>query len=137
LLPFYITALYVEETLEMEKEKIKSYRDLQVWQKAVEIAVLVYQITGSFPKSEQYGLSSQMQRAAVSVASNIAEGHCRSRKHFGNYLETALGSLAELETQAEFARRINYLPESTYLDLSNKLTALGRQLNTLHQRITA
>lgn len=121
----------------MEREKIKSYRDLQVWQKAVEIAVLVYQITGSFPKSEQYGLSSQMQRAAVSVASNIAEGHCRSRKHFGNYLETALGSLAELETQAEIARRINYLPESTYLDLSAKLTALGRQLNTLHQRITS
>ena len=118
-------------------QKIKSYRDLQVWQRAVELAVHVYRVTQDFPKSEQYGLTSQMRRAAVSVASNIAEGHNRSNKEFGRYLEMARGSLAELETQIEIALRINYLPEGTYSELNGELNILGRQLNVLSQRVAA
>jgi four helix bundle protein len=118
-------------------QKIKSYRDLQVWQRAVELAVRVYRVTQEFPKSEQYGLTSQMRRAAVSVASNIAEGQNRSNKEFGRYLEMALGSLAELETQIEIALRINYLSEEIYSELNGELNILGRQLNVLSQRVAS
>jgi len=116
---------------------IKSYRDLQVWQKSVELTVTVYKITEAFPKSEQYGLVSQMRRAAVSIASNIAEGHGRSNKHFAVYLGNALGSLAELETQAEIARRLGYLTDSECGELLEQLGTLGRPLNVLHQRVVA
>ena len=116
-------------------DKIKSYRDLQVWQKAVELSVAVYRITDNFPKSEAYGLTSQMRRAAVSIASNIAEGHRRSNTEFARFLMMALGSLAELETQLEIARRVNYLAEDTLNELAQDADILGRQLNTLHQRV--
>lgn len=116
---------------------IKSYRDLQVWQRGVDIALLVYRLTESFPRAEIYGLTSQMRRAAVSIASNIAEGHSRSNKQFGHYLETALGSLAELETQLEIARRIGYLAETDQQPLTQELDILGRQLNTFRRRLTA
>ena len=117
-------------------DKIKSFRDLQVWQKAVDLATKIYRMTESFPKTEQYGLTSQMRRAAVSVASNIAEGHRRTNPDFARYLTIALGSLAELETQIEIAKRIDYLADPTYTDSLNDLGVLGRQLTVLHQRVT-
>ena len=117
-------------------ETIRSFRDLHVWQKAVELAVKVYRITSSFPKPEQYGLTSQMRRAAVSVGSNIAEGHRRSNPDFARYLTMALGSLAELETQVEISRRIEYLSREVYDDLLDEMNQLGRQLTTLHHRVT-
>ena len=116
-------------------DKIKSFRDLQVWQKAVELATKIYQITEAFPKTEQYGLTSQMRRAAVSIASNIAEGHRRTNPDFARYLTIALGSVAELETQIEIAKRIDYLTGPTYTDSLNDLGILGRQLTVLHQRV--
>lgn len=116
---------------------IKSYRDLVVWQRAMEVAVEVYRLTENFPKSEQYGLTSQMRRAAVSIASNIAEGHGRTNRHFGVYLGHSLGSLAELETQAEISRRIGFLQPLQYQELSNHLDSLGRQLNVLRQKVDA
>ncbi len=116
---------------------IKSYRDLQVWQKGVELAVTVYRMTETFPKSEQYGLVSQMRRAAVSIASNIAEGHGRTNKHFAVYLGNALGSLAELETQAEIARHIGYLTDIKCAEMIEQLGILGRQLNVLSRRVVA
>ncbi|BBO34040.1 four helix bundle protein [Lacipirellula parvula] len=73
-----------------------SYRDLKVWQLGVDIALEVYRITGNFPKSEQYGLTSQLRRAAVSIASNIAEGHARkTQKELHRFCNIAKGSLAE------------------------------------------
>ncbi len=116
-------------------DKIKSYRDLQVWQRAVELAVHVYQVTDNFPKSEQYGLSSQMRRAAVSVASNIAEGYGRTDTEFARYLTMARGSLAELETQLDIALRIGYLSNESYNPLSEEIGILGRQLNAFFQRV--
>ncbi len=86
---------------------ITSYKDLEVWQKAVELVVQCYQITKGFPANEVYGLASQLQRAAVSVPANIAEG--RSRRHnkeFIQYISIAYGSLAELETHIEIAKRL-------------------------------
>jgi four helix bundle protein len=117
-------------------ERIKSYRDLRVWQEAVALAVLVYELTEAFPKSEQYGLATQMRRAAVSVASNIAENFGRSAKEFGRFLEMALGSLAELETQSEIALRVTYLSEERNHPLADKMNSLGRQLNVLRQTVT-
>jgi four helix bundle protein len=118
-------------------DKIKSYRDLQIWQKAVDLAVHVYQITETFPKSEVYGLASQMRRAAVSVASNIAEGHSRSQAELSRFLSIARGSLAELETQLEIAQRIGYLLQKDHVALSEETNALGRQVNVFHQRVDA
>ncbi len=88
----------------------KPHRKLAVWSKSVELSVLTYKITETFPKHEQYGLSSQMRRSAVSVASNLAEGAARSgRKELVQFLNIARGSLSELDTQVEVAFRIGYL----------------------------
>ena len=116
-------------------DKIKSYRDLQVWQRAVELAVHIYRVTESFPKTEVYALTNQMRRAAVSIASNIAEGYGSSETELSRYLAIARGSLAELETQAEIARRIGYLSDKEHADISEELSVLGRQLNVFHQRV--
>ena len=116
--------------------KIKSYRDLQVWQRAVDFSVMTYQITNSFPQSEIYGLTNQMRRAAVSIASNIAEGHGRSDPEFARFLTISRGSLAELETQLEIARRIGCLSSDSFTQLDNEANVLGRQLNVLWQHVT-
>ncbi len=117
--------------------KVTHYRDLRVWQEAVELAVKVYQATESFPRSEQFGLVNQMRRAAVSVPSNIAEGHRRSDKEFARYLEIARGSLAELETQVEISIRVNFLVAMTKDQLIVSTGSLGRQLTALYQRVTS
>lgn len=84
----------------MEREKISSFRDLQIWQKGMNIARVAYRLTRSLPKEETFGLISQIRRAAVSIPSNIAEGRSRSsRKDFCQFLHIAMGSLSELETQ--------------------------------------
>ena len=86
------------------------YRDLKVWQAAMRLTVEVYRLSEQFPKHETYGLTSQLQRSAVSLPSNIAEGHGRnSPKEFNHFLGIALGSLAELETQLILAQHLNYL----------------------------
>jgi four helix bundle protein len=90
----------------------KSYQDLEVWQKAMDLVVICYQMTKRFPKSEIYGLASQLQRAAVSVLANIAEGRQRqSSKEFLHHLSIAYGSLAEVETHAQIAGRLSYINE--------------------------
>jgi four helix bundle protein len=116
-------------------DKIKSFRDLVVWQRAVDLAVLIYKTTEQFPKAEMYGLTNQMRRASVSVASNIAEGYNRSQAELRHFLEIARGSLAELETQLEIAQRIGLLPPQVYADLLAEINTLGRQLNVFYQRV--
>ncbi|CAG0933982.1 hypothetical protein TFLX_03303 [Thermoflexales bacterium] len=116
-------------------DKVKSYRDLQVWQRAVDLAVHIYRITESFPKTEIYALTNQMRRAAVSIASNIAEGYGRSEPELARYLAMARGSLAELETQAEIAKRIEYFSTKDHAELTEEFNILGRQLNVFRQRV--
>jgi four helix bundle protein len=92
-----------------EKNTITSYRDLHVWQLGMEIAEHIYQITRLFPKEEVYGLTSQLRRAAVSIPSNIAEGHARAfTKEYQRYLSIAVGSLAEVETLLQLATRFRF-----------------------------
>src|SRR4029077_20950419 len=89
---------------------IKRYNDLIAWQKAMDLVQDVYLMTRAFPKEELYGLTSQLRRSAVSVPSNVAEGHCRNgRREFVHHLSIALGSLGELETPVMISERLGYL----------------------------
>jgi four helix bundle protein len=90
-------------------ETVRSYRELKVWQKGIELVKMVYGLTQGFPKSETYGLASQMQRAAVSIPSNIAEGQGRQHTgEFRQFLHIAIGSAAELDTQLVVAVELGY-----------------------------
>jgi four helix bundle protein len=92
--------------------KIHNFKELLVWQRAMDLAVFTYQLTGFFPKEEKYGLISQIQRCAVSIPSNIAEGSGRvSAKEFQHFISIALGSSFELETQVILAFRFNYISQ--------------------------
>jgi four helix bundle protein len=89
---------------------IRNYRDLIVWQKGIELAKEIYRVTRTFPASERFGLTSQLERAAVSVPSNIAEGQSRRNSgEFRQFLFQALGSLAEVDTQLVLAHELGYL----------------------------
>ena len=92
---------------------VQHYKELIVWQKAMDLVCLIYEVTKAFPKDELYGLTNQLRRAIVSVPSNIAEGQARkSTPEFKNFLSYARGSMAEVETQLLVALRLNYLRES-------------------------
>lgn len=107
---------------------VRNYRELIVWQKAMNLVELVYQATKQFPKEELYGLTSQIRRSAVSIPSNIAEGQARkSTAEFLNFLSIANGSRAEMETQILLAQRLNYATNDTaqqILKLSEEVTRL-------------
>jgi four helix bundle protein len=109
-----------------------SYRDLRIWQEAVDLALAIYRATAGFPKHELYGLTSQMRRAAVSVPSNIAEGKGHSSDgDFGRFLFHARGSLLELQTQIVIAGGLAYLTEEQVANLTGVTDSLGRGLNGL------
>ncbi len=91
----------------------KNYRDLIAWQKAMDPVMMVYRASERFAKQEMYGLTSQIRRAAVSVASNIAEGQGRTKRDFGDFLFIAVGSIREVQTQAFIANRLGYINEET------------------------
>jgi four helix bundle protein len=111
---------------------LRSYRDLLVWQKAVELAVLIYRLTEGFPKREIYGLASQIRRAGVSVPSNIAEGYGRgSRKEYLRFLSIAQGSLKELETQTILAQRLGYATVSQAERILSDSEIVGKMLGGL------
>jgi four helix bundle protein len=115
---------------------IKSYRDLTVWQAGVALVEIAYVLTAKFPKSEVFALSSQVQRAAVSIPSNIAEGHARdSRKEFLHFLSIALGSLAELETQLFLAQRLTYVTREELSASLVKTEELGRMIRGLQKSL--
>jgi four helix bundle protein len=89
---------------------MNKYKELKIWQKSVDLAVSVYQVTKDFPKEEQYGITTQVRRSAVSIASNIAEGAGRNlNKDFNNFLGISNGSSCELDTQMIIAQRVNYI----------------------------
>jgi four helix bundle protein len=115
----------------------KSFRELKVWKKAVDLALLVYEFTAEFPKQEMYGLSSQMQRAAVSIASNIAEGSARgTRRDFRQFVKLAGGSNCELQTQLLIARRLRYAEAQKCDELDNLSHEIGKMLTALSKYLT-
>jgi four helix bundle protein len=112
--------------------KIESYRDLRVWQGAMDLVEAVYAASGGFPTDERFGLTSQIRRSAVSVPSNIAEGWGRaSRNEYVQFLRYAQGSLREAETQWLLAGRLGFLSTETVADLEDRSQVIGRQLIAL------
>jgi len=117
-------------------EKVSHFRDLRVWQRGMDMVVAVYKLTGAFPKTEIYGLTGQLRRAAISVPSNIAEGHTRaSTREYLNHVSIAQASLAEVETQLEIASRLGYLDASDLKPVLNQAVALGKQLYALRDAL--
>lgn len=106
-----------------------------VWQKSMNLVTEVYQTTEQFPKAEQYGLTNQIRRAAVSIPSNIAEGHSRGTKEFLHFLKITKGSLAELETQLEIAMRLKYLEQKSFLNLQEKMVEISKMLSGLSNKL--
>jgi four helix bundle protein len=120
----------------MMEGPIKSYQDLRVWQLAMRLATEVYKVSGTFPRTEAFGMTSQMRRAAVSVAANIAEGHGRgSNGQFGNFLGIAQGSLKELETHILLSKRVGLLEGCATDKLLTQANDIGKMLGALIRRV--
>ena len=114
----------------------QGYRDFVVWQQAMDVAVETYRLTSSFPKEEMFGLTSQMRRAAVSIASNIAEGEGRkSKNEFSHFLGIALGSKSELETQLILSERVNLLKTTDTEPIKKSLDDIVKMLTSLRRKI--
>src|SRR5580765_986333 len=115
---------------------VNSFRDLRVWQAGMDLVESIYQLTQEFPAQETYGLTSQLRRAAVSVPSNIAEGHTReSTKEYLHHLSMAQASLAEVRTQLEIAGRLRYVTEQQIGRLIEQCVALSKQLFALRNSL--
>mgnify|MGYP001567586834 FL=1 len=115
---------------------MKNFKDLIVWNKAIELVVSIYKATKEFSKEEQYGLTNQIRRAVVSIPSNIAEGHMRTtNKDFRQFLAIARGSCAELETQILIAYRLSYLNDAVYQDLNTKTEEIAKMLSSLSSKL--
>jgi len=111
---------------------INSYKDLIVWQKSMELVVEIYKLTDLFPKTELYGIISQMRRCSISMPSNIAEGRRRgSRKDYRQFLIIAYGSGAELETQIEISKRLNYCSHKECEKIDQLILEVMRILNKI------
>jgi four helix bundle protein len=122
--------------MHMSSETVLSYKELIVWQRAMELVDAIYALTKVFPKEELFGLTLQMRRAAVSIPSNIAEGrHRNSRKDFAQFLTIAYGSSAELETQLAIAKKQSYAPNVSFDKSEALLSEVMKMLNTMLSRL--
>lgn len=122
--------------MESEEKEITSYRDLRVWQAGMDLAEQCYELTKGFPKDEQFGMTSQIRRAAASVPANIAEGYGReSRGDYLKFLRVAQGSLKELETHLLLAERCRITTNQQTQPILTKCESLGKMLHTLIRRL--
>jgi four helix bundle protein len=119
-----------------ERKPIRSFRDLLVWQKAIDFARDVYGLTKRFPPDKRFGLTLQLRRAAVSVSSNIAEGHARQGKEFAHFLSIARGSLAECESQLHLAVVLGYLTEPMTVPLNDLASEIHRMSASLASELS-
>jgi len=113
-----------------------NFEELEVWQKAIDFANLIYNETQTFPSEERFGLTSQMRRAAVSISSNIAEGSSRSsRTDFARFAEIATGSVFEAVSQSFIARRQNFFTEDQFRNVYTDAERLSRMLSGLRKSL--
>jgi four helix bundle protein len=111
---------------------METHKDLRVWQQSIEMVTSIYLMTQSFPKEEMFGLVSQLRRASVSVPSNIAEGYARGTdKEKVHFLRISSGSLSEVETQLMLSLNLGYIDQEKYNELSETVTSVWKQLNSL------
>lgn len=116
--------------------KITNYRDLEIWQLGKKITLEIYNLTQNFPNSELYTLSSQMRRCAISIPSNIAEGFNRyHNKEYKQFLYIALGSCAELDTQIEISRDLNYITQNLHSQISEAINHETRMIRNLIKKL--
>ncbi|MDQ5950170.1 MAG: hypothetical protein QG585_110 [Patescibacteria group bacterium] len=119
-----------------EKNTTKDYKQLIVWQKSIELVEKIYEITKKFPPSENFCLTNQIRRSAISIPSNIAEGAQRTtRKDFANFLRIAIGSCAELETQLIISLKLGYIDNALYNLNVEKITEILKMLRSLWSKI--
>lgn len=117
--------------------KVKSYKELNIWKKGIEIVDNIYSITENFPQKELYSLTSQLQRSAISIPSNIAEGFVLGHTaEYRQFLRTALGSCAELDTQLVIAHRRNYITDAKSLELQENIDHESRMIMNLIKSLT-
>lgn len=115
---------------------MSTYRGLIVWQKADELAFDIYITTRRFPKDEQYGLTSQLRRAAISIPTNIVEGYARKGdKELARFVNISLGSLAEVEYLLDFTRRLGYLNDEDYTKIENLRSEVGKLLWNFYKKV--
>ena len=116
---------------------ILTYKDLDTWKQGMDLVERCYRVTANFPRSEMYGITNQVRRAALSIPSNVAEGHCRRHfiKAYANHVSIALGSHGELETCIELAWRLGFLAEQETTGLQAAISSVGRLLNGLHRSL--
>lgn len=128
----------MNENRELESaSRTKSYRDLIVWQRSIQLVKKVYEITRTFSADERFGLVSQMRRAAVSISSNIAEGQARRTPgEFTNFISQAEGSTAELDTQFLIACELNFIPERSRQEIPGLIDEVSRMLNALRRSLS-
>ena len=118
--------------MEEKPKKARNFRNYKVWQNAVDYATKVYKVTAEMPWFEKKGLCDQLQRATVSISSNIAEGAAKpSDVEFAHFLDTALGSAFEVETQLQIAKNVGYINEDLYNNLLTDINDIERQINGL------
>ncbi|HSD06085.1 four helix bundle protein [Flavobacterium sp.] len=117
--------------------EIKSYKDLLIWQKGIEIVCMTYKLVYSFPKDELYALSSQIKRSSVSIPSNIAEGYGRqSAQSYIQFIKIARGSLCELETQLLVAKKLDFINnEELFLELTNQIVEESKMINSFLNKL--
>jgi len=116
--------------------KIKSYKDLNIWKRSIELVEDIYKITKNFPKEEIYGLTNQLRRSAVSIPSNIAEGFARFyNKEYRQFLFISLGSCAELSTQIIIALRLDYLESKESDKLLNEIDEISKMTMSLIKKL--
>ena len=111
------------------------YEDLEVWKLAIGLAKMIYNMTENFPQKEQYGLTNQIRRSAVSIASNIAEGSSRTKTDFARFVIMSIGSNAELKTQIIIAKEVGYLNGENFIKLSEVSDQIGRMLKGLQRSL--
>jgi four helix bundle protein len=115
---------------------VRPHENLEVWKKSIDTALIVYRVTESFPKEEKFGLISQLRKASVSIAANIAEGAARtSKKEFCHFLSNAQGSASEVETELLIAYRLGYVTNEKYEPLRSSIDEIGRMLTGLTQKL--
>jgi len=115
---------------------MKSYKELEIWQKSIDLGIKIYQITRCFPPDEKYGLTSQIRRSTVSIPSNIAEGWGRnSKKEFIHFLHIAKASCMELETQLLFSSKLNLHDPAELENINNQLESIIKMINKLISKL--
>lgn len=116
--------------------EVKSYKDLLIWKRGIALCKDIYELTTDFPTQEQYGLTSQMRRCAISVPSNIAEGFGRSTPSFINFLKISRGSLYELDTQITLSRELSLTANTKLIErIENEIAEIGKMINTFLNKL--